>query len=283
MSDPTIGHNKPPEPVEALRQHLRDTHTELTARAVLLLALADRLPEPADMNDDWADKITEAVKSCTTFIKHCEAGRVDANEPHRALIAATDGFFKGMSEAVRVLKTRMEHRYLTPWQKQKAAAELQRRMAAAAEAQRIAAEERERARAEADALRKLKEAERAARANDDAQEMLRLAALRSEQADAAAAAREAARVAAQERNVTERATGASAAELSRTRTDLGALASLRTTYGYNIVAPDKIPRAFLSINEPAIRAAIRAATKDGQCQLDIPGIEIFPITNTVVR
>jgi len=280
---PTIGHNKPPEPVELLRSHLVDTHTALMERADELLGLAERLPPVEDMDDDWADKIAEAVKSCTKFIKHAEAARLAANDPHRQLIAACDAFFKSMSEPIRVLKTRMEARHLTPWQKKKAADELHRRMAAAAEAHRIADEERARARAEADALAELKRAEAAARQSDDAAELERVAAERAEQEKQAAAARERARVAAQERNVTERAAQANAADLSRSRSDLGALASLRTTYGYHIVNPDRIPRAYLSVNEPAIRAAIRAATRDGVCQLDIPGVDIFPITNTVVR
>jgi len=280
---PTMGHNRPPEPVELLRAHLRETHSELIERADELLGLAERLPPVEEMTDDWADKIAEAVKSCTKFIKHAEASRMAANEPHRAQIAATDAFFKGMSEPVRVLKTRMEHRHLTPWQKQKAAQELHRRMAAAAEAQRIADEERARSRAEAAALRKIKAAEAEAKAGDDAAEAERLAAERIEQEREAAAARERARVAAQERNTSERAAHANAADLSRTRTDLGALASLRTTYGFHIIDPSKVPRRYLSVNEPAIRAAIRAATVDGTCQLDIPGVEIFPITTSVVR
>lgn len=277
---PEIGHNRPPEPVEELRAHLRATHLELMERADELLGLADRLPAPEEMSDDWADKIAEAVKSCTTFVKHCEASRLAANEPHRALIKATDAFFKGMSDRVIVLKDRMAHRYLTPWQKKRENEERRRREAAAAEALRIAGEETARAFAEAAALRKIKAAEEAA---EDAAELERLAAERVEQERLAAEALERAKAADQERHVTERAAAANAAAMSRSRTDLGAVASLKTTWGFNITDPAQVPRPYLSVNESAIRAAIVAATKGGVCELQIPGVEIFPITHTVVR
>jgi hypothetical protein len=285
MDDPrlTIGGNQPPEPIEILRAHLRETHAALKERADALLSMAERLPPPDEMDGAWAEKITEAIKDCTKFVTHCEATRLAANEPHRALIKATDAFFKGMSDPVDTLKTRMAHRHLTPWQKRVAAAELRRRTAAAAEALRVAEEERARASAEADALIKIKRAEDQARQAEDAAALERLAVERREQERLAAAAREGARVAAQERNLSWRAANAGAADLSRARTEKGAVASLQTTFGFNVIDPAKVPRAYLSVNQAAITAAIRAATRYGVCDLEIDGVEIFPIVNSVVR
>jgi len=278
-----IGHNQPPEPVEDLRRYLRETHAALKERADVLLGMAERLPDPDEVDGAWAEKITEAIKECTKFDKHCEASRLEANEPHRALIAATNAFFKSMSEPVLVLKGQMAHRYLTPYQKRVAAAERRRREAAAAEAMRIAEAERARASAAADALINIKRAEEAAKQAEDAAAVERLAVERREQERLAAAAREGAKVAAQERNLSWRAANANAADMSRARTEKGAVASLQTTYGYNVVAPELVPRQYLAVHLPAITAAVRAATHHGVCDLEIPGVEIFPITTSVVR
>lgn len=359
-----VGHNNPPDPIEILRAYLRDTYGPLIARCEELLAMEIRLP--AAMDDDWEAKITEAIKSCTKFSRNSEVTRLEANEPHRALIAATDGFFKGMSDKVDALKAKMTKDYLTPYQQKKAdaekrrreeearlakaradeearlareeaarvaearrreeaarreaerieterrqaeerraaeaRAEIERKEAAARDAERLAAEatnkkEREAAaaaRAEADRAAEEsrtnaeREAAEARAASDRTaaaaqQEIERAAADRQEQERLAAEARDRAAAATQDRNVTAKSAKANAADRSRTRTDLGAVASLRTTYTFEIVDREAIPRAYLEVSEPAINAAIRAATKDGKCTLKIDGVRIFPVTNSVVR
>jgi len=338
-----IGGNSPPDPIEILREHLRETYTPLAARCQELLAMEARLP--AEMDDDWEAKITEAIKSCTKFSRNSEVTRLEANEPHRALIAATDGFFKAMSDKVDALKKKMSGEYLTPYQQKKAADEKARREAEAAEARRRQEEEARRAREEAARLagakRKEREAreaaeraereaqEAAARAERERQEAIRAAAeakdkeareaadkvrreaeakaaeekrkadeaarlareeqeraqaeRRKQEADAKAA-REAADKAKAEKAAAEKAASARAADMSRTRTDLGAVASLRTTWKHRIVDADRVPRLYLQVHEPSIVAAIRAATtKDGKCDLKIEGVEIFPVTDSVVR
>lgn len=340
---PPLGHNNPPDPIEILRAHLRETYTPLMKRCDELLAMEARLPETMDA--DWEAKIIEAIKSCTKFTRNSEVTRLEANEPHRALIAATDGFFKGMSDKVDALKKKMNEHYLTPYQKKRAEEEKQRREAAAAEAKRIADEEARLAREEAarlaEAKRKEREAaEAAARAEREAKEAAeraereRQAAIQAEadarnkrereaaekkrrEAEAAAAeerrkadeaaaaaraeqeraaearrqqeadakaAREASEKAKADRAAADKAAEAKAADMSRTRTDLGATASLRTTWKHRVVDADKVPRIYLSVNEPAIVAAIRAATtKDGKCDLKIPGVDIYPVTSSVTR
>lgn len=338
-----IGGNNPPDPIEELRARLADTHAPLVARCNELLGMEGRLP--AEMDDEWEAKVTEAIKSCTKFSRNSEVTRLEANEPHRALIAATDGFFKSYSDKVDALKRKLTSEYLTPYQQKKAAAEKARREAEAAEARRRQEEEARRAREEVAALAEARRKEREAKeAAERAEREARDAAARAErerqdaerqaaeaknkrereaaekarrEAEARAAterakveeearkARELEEAAAAERREQERqakeakeaadkakadkakaetSAGARAADMSRTRTDLGAVASLRTTWKHRVVDADKVPRIYLSVHEPAIVAAIRAATtKDGKCELKIEGVEIYPVTDSVVR
>lgn len=337
------GSNNPPDPIEDLRSHLEATYTDLTARADELLGMEGRLP--ATMDDDWEAKITEAIKSCTKFSRNSEVTRLSANEPHRALIAATDGFFKAMSDKVDALKKKMTEKYLTPYQQAKKAEEQRRRDAAAAEAKRIADEEAKAARLEAARLAEIKRQEEAAKAEQERIEREAAEAIEREERqrqeaarqmaeaknreereaaaarqrvideanaadkkrrddEAAAAKREQDRVAAeraeQERILREqrdasaqakadkdkaaRLASEKAADMSRTRTTLGAVASLRTTWKYEVVNPEAVPRAYLSVNESAIGVAVRAATTpEGKNTLKIEGVRIYPDTNSVVR
>ena len=362
-----IGGNNPPSPIEVQKAHLRETYADLMKRHDELMGLIDRLPET--MDDEWEGKITEAVKSCTKFIRNSEVARMDANEPFRALIALNDGFFKKMSGAVEGLKDGMVKDYLTPYQQEKADREKRRRaeearaaaaLAAEQERQRKAEEARlaeirrkedearreaerkereareaeqrrkdeaaaevrraeeakkeaarqvaaakaakdkeaaEKARAEKEAAqRAIEEAKEKKRREDaeakaeadrvaleEAKERIRLADERREQQRIAEKARDDAAAAEQRANKTKKAAGETQAEMSRTRTDLGAIASLRTTYDYEVVDDQKVPRLYLEVSRSAMAAAIRAATHEGKCTLKIPGVRIFPVTDSVVR
>lgn len=362
-----VGGNNPPDPIEILRTHLRETYVPLIQRCDELLALEGRLP--AEMDDDWEGKISEAVKSCTKFIRNSEVTRLEANEPHRALIAATDAFFKKMSDRVDTLKAKLSAEYLTPYQQEKAAKEKRRREeearvaeakrkeeerirreeaarlaeakrreeAAKAEAARIERERREeKERREAEARAEIERAEEAKRearrrevaakeakdreaaeaakaekakaereiaeakekrdreaaaAKEEAERKDREAkeaierekAERKEQERVAAEARDRAAAATQRANKAGAAAKANTADLSRTRTDLGAVASLRTDWKFEVTNPAAVPRPYLAVNEPAIAAAIKAATVDGKCTLKIDGVRIYSVTNSVVR
>lgn len=366
VTDPrlSIGGNNPPDPIEMHRATLRETYADTIKRAEELLGLAARLP--AEMDDEWEGKISEAIKSCTKFTKNAEATRLAANEPFRALIAATDGFFKALTDKVDALKRKMASEYLTPYQQEKADAEKRRREQEAREAReraeeaaRLAREEAERvaearrkeeaAKAEAERLKRERieakeRAEREAReaaekAERERQEAIRLEeeaknkkqraaaaaakekaerearereeaaakearerkakekaereaaaaaeararAERKEQERAAAEARDAAEAAERLKNKASRAERATSAELSRTRTDLGAVASLRTVWQHEVVDASLVPRLYLSVNDAAIAAAVKAATKDGKCELTIEGVRIYPVSDSVVR
>lgn len=341
---PPRTHNNPPDPIEELRGRLTETHAPLIERAQELLDIEDRLPE--SMDDDWEQKIQDSIKSMTKFTRNSEVTRLAANDPHRALIAATDAFFKSWSDKVDALKAKLTKDYLTPYQQKKKDEEQARRDAAAAEARRIQEEEQRRAREEAAALAEARRKEAAAKAEaeriereareaaekaerdrlaaeraaaeaknkaerDAAAKLQREAAekaaadrakadeaaraARAEQERAAEqrraaeadakAARDAADKARADKAAAEKEAGAKAADMSRSRSDLGSVASLRTVWKHRLIEgqEDKIPRAYLRVHEPSIVAAIRAATKDGKCDLTIPGVEIYPETGSVVR
>ena len=295
-----LGHNSPPTDAEILRQALEETHAVLLARKNELLSMADRLP-PACEDADWAAKLADAIKACTHYTKTSESTRLAANEPYRALIRTVDGFFKAESDKVDALKTKMGG-MLTVYQRAEADKERRRLEAIAAEERRIAAEAEKKAREEARIAREAREAEEA-RAAEAARAAAALAgkkraeaeaAERQRQADAAAAqkvlddaaavARDAARLQKQEASTAKIDAGAKAADLSRTRSTAGSVASLRVTWKHEVVKAEDVPRLYLEVDEGAIRVAIKAATtSDNKCNLKIPGVRIFPVEDSVVR
>lgn len=300
MSDAaTIGHNQAPDPTEILRAQLEETHKPLLDRQAELLGMEERLPASCE-DEDWAAKLSDAIKTCTTYTKNSEATRLAANEPYRASVRTVDGFFKAASDKVDNLKTKMGA-MLTVYQRKVADAERRRLEAIAAEERRVAQEAERVAREAAKAAREAKEAEerRAAEARAAAEALAgkaRAAALAAEKEradkaaaeakaaeDTAAALRDAAREAKQGANVAKVDAGAKAADLSRSRSTAGSVASLRTTFGFTVQDADAVPRLYLSVNEGAIRTAIKAATIDGKCSLKIEGVKIFPVQESVVR
>lgn len=300
-----IGDNRPPEPAAILREQLAETHAPLIERAYELLGV----PLPAEMNDDEEARISETIKMCTKFTRNSEVTRLSANEPHRALISATDSFFKAWSDKVEALKKKLTAEYLTPYQQKKKDEEQRRRDAEAAEAKRIAdaaaeaerveqrrleairkAEDDARAAAEraqrqaADAKSAGERAAAAARQREAKEQQEKLVAERMEQEEAERKARDEAAVAQEANDKARVSASAKAADMSRSRSTLGAVASLRTTWKHEVVDAALVPRQYLSINDTAIAVAVRAATtKDGKNELTIPGIRIFPQTDSVVR
>lgn len=195
----SIGGNAPPDPIEILKEHLAETYVDLAARGTALLDMESRLP--TEMDDEWEGRVSEAIKACTKFVANSEVTRLAANEPHRALIAATDAYFKKTSDKVAAFKATLTSKYLTPYQQKKAAEEKQRREAAAAEARRVQEEEARRQREEQARLEEVRRQEAAARAEVERQEReAREAAARAERQR-----QEAARQAAEATNRAQRA------------------------------------------------------------------------------
>lgn len=305
---PPLGHNNPPDPIAELVEKLKETHADTLSRADELLGMGDRLPASCD-DDATAEKLANAIKTCTTFAKNAESARVAAKEPHLAAGRAVDGFFKKPLDAVEAVKKKAT-KVLTDYQRAKADAERRERERLAKEAEeKRRAEEAERRAAEAAARKAREEAEAAERAaKAEADRLANEAKTKAERAAAekarqeaeeraAAAKAEADRQAAEAKAARDRAAAAreeeerkkaeatqKAAKLTSTHTDLGASANLRTTWHFEIEDPEQVPRAYLTVDEAAVRVAIKAATtKDGKCPLKIPGIVIFAKTETVVR
>lgn len=259
----TRHHNRPPVPdlikdlASDLPEWLASEHDQLTARRDELLAAADRAPaEVAD--DDTLRKMSDFVKQLTACTKASEAARVAAKEPTLSAGRVIDGFFKAISDPLDRTKQTVERR-MTAYQRQVAEAERRRREEEAAYA-RIEAERQAKEAAEkAAAMRNERELQEAA----SAEEMARQAAADAEQARKAAMAR--------------------AADLSRTRSDYGAVASLRTYWDFR-----NLDKAMIDLNElrpflatDAIEKALRGFIRAGGRK--IHGAEIFENTETVVR
>lgn len=269
---PPRTHNNPPDPIEELRTQLAETHESgLVSRKAELLAMGERAPAAVD-DEDTAAKIANGIKACAAFAKNAEAARVSAKEPYRKAASAVDGWFAALADPVDKVKGRLTA-LLTDYQKRVAAAERARREAEAAELRRQQ-QEAERQRQEAERL--AREARAAARRAEDDKAAADAERLRAEQdaRDARGAADRAAADAA-------KATAAAAekpAEMSRQRTDLGAVASLRRTWKFRVVNPEIVPRSFLTVDNAAITAFIKASTNKAthQCDATIPGVEIYP-------
>lgn len=297
---PPRDHNNPPDPIAILTEQLGETHKPLLERQEQLLGMEARLPAKCD-DEDTAAKLADGIKALTAFVKNSETTRVAAKEPFLASGRAVDGFFKSKSDPIEKLKVKMGA-ILTAYQREVADKERRRLEAIAAEERRVAQEAEKKAREEARIAREAREAEekrqedarKAAAALEGKKRAAAEAAERQRQADAAAAqkalddaaavARDAARVQKQESNTAKADAGAKASDLSRSRSGAGSVASLRTTWEFEVVDAALVPREFLSVSETAIRVAVKAATTpDNKNTLRIAGVKIFPKTESIVR
>lgn len=254
-----IGHNRPPVSLplaEALRGTLEETQVALTDRRDELLRAEGRMP-PIE-NDEAAGKVGDYIKEITAACKAADGARVALKEPYLAGGRVVDGFFiKGVIDPLLALHTRCQVK-LKAFLDSKAEAARQERM-------RL---ERE-ARAAEDTARK------------QAQERDKAARTEAERTQAAIAAREAEQ-ASVNRIAAEEATRVKPAELSRTRGDFGSVASLRAYWDFEVVDAAALPRAYLMLNEAAIRAHIKARIKD-QPPAPIGGLRFFEKTAAAVR
>jgi hypothetical protein len=255
-----LGHNLPPEDApsqaEIIRERLTEENADLLRRKTELVAGLERVP--AEIDDASATKAADFIKQLTATAKDADARRVAAKEPYLAGGRAIDGFFSPIKDGLLLVKKKVEDR-LTIYQRAKAAEERRRRE----EAERLAREEAERAAKEA--------AERAA-------------AMASEQdLDVAVEAERAANQARADALQRQKEAEAKAADLHRTRGDLGAVASLRTTWDFEVLDIHAIPletiRPYLPI--AAVEQAIRGYVKAGGREL--PGVRIYERETTVVR
>lgn len=260
MTDTAIAdrsHNMPPSDAEILSERLNGKYSDTLKRRDELLASAARAP--AEVADEGAaGKFADLVKLLSACTKNAEAERVAEKEPHLAAGRSVDGFFRGITDPLAAAKKTLEQR-LTVFQRKKAEAERRRRE-----------EEEQRQREEAAKLAR----EAAARAD---------ALTNEEDLTAAIAAEEAAKQAQADAAKAQREAAAKPAELSRSRSDIGSVASLKTFWDFEDLNRDAVDLEALRQHLPlaAIETAIRSFVKAGGRELR--GARIFENTSTVVR
>lgn len=187
---PGIGHNRPPDPIEALHAKLMIDHRELTSRRDDLALAFDRLPAKIE-DDETAGKVGDYVRLLQTLHKNAEAARQSAKAPFLALAAAVDGFFAKITDPCKTLIKKLEPRRAAFLAEKEARARREAEEEAArlreqaardakiaeekAEEARKAQEERDRIRREEEAAfaRAAEEAERAAKNAREAAEAKR--------------------------------------------------------------------------------------------------------------
>ena len=254
-----IGSNFPPRDLllgEPLREKLLDNHSALLSRRDDLLAAEQRIPPIED--EDTARKVADYIKQVTACAKASEAARVAEKEPYLQGERGVDGFFKAISDPLSIAKKRVET-LLTLYQRRK--------------------EREERERREAEALRARQEEERQRREAEEA-----AAKIRNEQDLAKAiAAEEALKTASADAEKAQRAATAKPADLSRTRGEYGAVASLRTEWVFADLDRATLDLEALRDHLPsdALERAVRSFIRAGGRKLS--GVRIYETTSAVVR
>lgn len=242
---------------EAMREFIAEDIHSLLARRDELLGSAWRAPATVT-DDDVAGKTADLVKMIAVCIKNAEADRVARKDPFLRGGQVVDAVFRGVTEPLTKAKAEIERR-LTLYQREKADAERRRR-------EEIARQEREEAERRA---RAAAEAEAKAQTEADLDRAIAAEALaKQQQADAIEA---------------QRAAEAKPADLSRSRSDMGAVASLHRFYDFTDLDREAIDletlRPFIPLD--AIEKAVRAFIKAGGRELR--GVKIFENTETRVR
>jgi hypothetical protein len=228
----------------AIKENLTERHPDVVKRSAELSGMLARAPKEVD-NEDDANKLSEAVRQCTAFIKIATETRVKEKEPYLAGGRAVDGFFTNLIDAVQKTKNAL----------------LSVRTAYDVAVERAARLARE---------------EEARRAREEADRAAREAAEAAERGRAVAATAERAAVAEQRAEETQAAAKVTSAELTRTRTNTGVTTSLRSEWVGEIEDVKAVPRKFCQPVQGLINAAIKAAVNaDGECPLTIKGVRIF--------
>ena len=249
------GDNMAPPDANPLRDRLTVDHASLTARLNELLASAARAPEVIE-DVESLKRFATLAKSFQALIKKAETERVAEKEPYLEGGRIVMAWFADITDPAKKAKASIETRQ-TEWQRKVAAEERRRRQ-----------EEERKAREEADRL-----AREAAKREQEARDAKTL--------DDAVAAEEAAKQAAADAEAAAKAAAAKPADLSRTRSDEGAVASLRTFWDFRDLDRAKIDLEALRqhLPEDALERAVRSFVKAGGREID--GAVIFENSRTV--
>ena len=252
MPDETapIGHNQPPDVLEALHGRLTKANAPLAKRRDELLAACERMPKEID-DEEMAGKFAEMLRAITTAEKAAKAERKKEKQPHLDAGRAVDGFFATITAPLERAAAPIQ-KALDRYQNAKAAAERQRRE-----------EEAARARAEAERL--------AAAAENDQQ--LEQAVVADEHAAKA-----------------EKLADAPAADLGRVRGEYGAVSSLKARWTHEVEDLAKVDlealRPYFAATE--IDKAIRAYQRAHKDQIEggdqpLRGVRFFQTHTTSTR
>ena len=255
LETPGIGDNQPPVDANPIQDRLAEDHVDLVARRDELLASAARTPETVE-DEETNKRFATLAKLLAALVKKTETGRVGEKEFFLEGGRQVDGWFRQITEPVKKAKALIETRQ-TEWQRKVAAEERRRRQ-----------EEERLAREEADRLAR----EAAAKG---------MAARDAKTLDDAVAAEAAAKQAAADAEVAAKAAAAKPADLSRTRSDEGAVASLKTWWDFRDIDRSRLDLEALRQHLPtdALEKAVRSFVKVGGRELD--GVVIFENSRTV--
>lgn len=255
-NQPSIGHNNPPEgdiESQQLQENLTAKAEPLLQRFNELEAAFQRIPETCD-DDETAAKFANFGKQIQGCEKDFDAMRVSEKEPYLKFGRVVDGFFKKRTDTLEKMKRKLQD-IVTVYQRKKADAERKARE----EAARLQREE---------AARKQQEALDAAAAA-----MPQVA----EQSFSEAAQHE------KQAQHLEKKAEAPVAELARVRSDLGAVASLKTTWVGEItdraILDLEAIKAFIPLD--ALQKAVNGAVKAGL--RDLRGATIYEKQETNFR
>ena len=245
---PTTGHNQGPTFADRIADQLADLNDWLAVenlrildRAEQLAEASTRVPEKCE-DDDTAEKMADMVKALNVCAKALEDARKTNKAPILEAGRQLDGFFARPREKLEAMSKDIRSR-MDGYLRRKAEAERKRREAEAR-----------------DAAAKARLAEEAMNTEDELTQAIEAGA----EADRA-----------------RKAAAAKAADLGRSRGETGALASLRTTWDFEITGAVDLEALRKHIPQDAIERAIRAYIKaDGR---ELGGVRIFQITSTVVR
>ena len=248
-----MGGNLPPEPT--LPEKLGVQHAATMAEVDALAVKANALPKTIK-DEVQLGKLGDVVKAARGLTKKLDDARKTAVEPHLAAQRETNAFFAVSTDRLKRISDALNDR-ATDYQRE---VEAEKRRKAEDEARKLRAEE-DRAREAAQAAHEAGKAAAVSRHEDKAD----LAAERAQRF--------------------ERDAAASAADLTRTRSSGGTLATSRTAWAFEITDISKVPLEMLRPHLPRadIKKAIRAFVRINQDGVQLGGVRVFQESKAAFR
>jgi hypothetical protein len=251
------GHNSGMVDLEILPDQLGLDHAELVKRKNELAEAGDKWRETEISDDATLARCSDFLKQVTLHVKDADAARGTAKSPFLNASRIVDNWFAAITAPLTATKLTLLER-MTAYQRRREA-----------EIRQKAIQDAQKKREEEEFLRKQAE-KQAAKAVTPVQEQRVIAT-------------EAAAVSAQaEAEAAERVAVAAPSKLTQTRGSYGSSASLRQTLAFRVTDLSKVPRAYLLLNDAAVKAHMKTAQK-GELPPNIDGIEFYFDTKTVVR